>query len=172
MGLALSSSHHYSSQPRVRAQSDRHSSSNALQLILVKVSKIQNPKVSEILIRTSLRAIIVLRILLRVDILPKAMWNITLYTSKLRLSLPQQHHLPSPMPQTPRLLCVLRLAGIHIGAWLFYRFLTNTQESLQDMSFFFFFFFLFTNPPIWKKCLQVCGDIMLSVRFILLVYHS
>lgn len=37
MGLALSSSHHYGSQPRVRAESDRHSHCNTLQLILVNI---------------------------------------------------------------------------------------------------------------------------------------
>lgn len=41
MGLALSSSHHYCSRPRVRAQSDKHSSCSTLQLILFKALKRQ-----------------------------------------------------------------------------------------------------------------------------------
>lgn len=69
MGLALSSSHHYSSQLRVRAQSDRHSSGNTVQLTLVNNKKNPKPnqtKAKEILM-TKLKAIITLGILLRVD---------------------------------------------------------------------------------------------------------
>lgn len=69
MGLALSSSHHYSSQLRVRAQSDRHSSGNTVQLTLVNNKNPPKPnqtKAKEILM-TNLKAIITLGILLRVD---------------------------------------------------------------------------------------------------------
>lgn len=70
MGLALSSSHHYSSQLRVRAQSDRHSSGNTVQLTLVnnkKKTKPQNQTKAKEILMTNLKAIITLGILLRVD---------------------------------------------------------------------------------------------------------
>lgn len=71
MGLALSSSHHYSSQLRVRAQSDRHSSGNTVQLTLVnnkkKKQKPQNQTKAKEILMTNLKAIITLGILLRVD---------------------------------------------------------------------------------------------------------
>lgn len=68
MGLALSSSHHYSSQLRVRAQSDRHSSGNTVQLTLVNNKKTpQNQTKAKEILMTNLKAIITLGILLRVD---------------------------------------------------------------------------------------------------------
>lgn len=68
MGLALSSSHHYSSQLRVRAQSDRHSSGNTVQLTLVNnKKKPQNQTKAKEILMTNLKAIITLGILLRVD---------------------------------------------------------------------------------------------------------
>ena len=148
MGLALSSSHHYSSQPRVRAQSDRHSSSNALQLILVKVSKIQNPKVGEILIRTSLRAIIVLRILLRVDILPKAMWNITLHLKAAPLASstasPSLTHASNP--ETP--LCTPSRWGTHRCTVVLPLPDKHTGKSTRYVSFFSFFFHKPSNMKV------------------------
>lgn len=68
MGLALSSSHHYSSQLRVRAQSDRHSSGNTVQLTLVNnKKKPPKPNQTKAILMTNLKAIITLGILLRVD---------------------------------------------------------------------------------------------------------
>lgn len=68
MGLALSSSHHYSSQLRVRAQSDRHSSGNTVQLTLVNNKKNPpKPNQTKAILMTNLKAIITLGILLRVD---------------------------------------------------------------------------------------------------------
>lgn len=126
MGLALSSSHHYSSQPRVRAQSDRHSSSNALQLILVNVLKKQQPKtkVSEILIRASLQAITALGIFLKVDILSSAMWNMTLH---LKAASPAPSTAPPFLTYAlnPSLLCVLCLDGTCTDTQLFYCFHTG-----------------------------------------------
>lgn len=98
MGLALSSSHHYSSQLRVRAQSDRHSSGNTVQLTLVNNKKppktkpnqsqrnINDKSQSNYYIRNSPQSW---------HFLPSDSWNVTLHLKALLFFHPcLEHKLP------------------------------------------------------------------------------
>lgn len=130
MGLALSSSHHYSSQLRVRAQSDRHSSGNTVQLTLVNNKK--NPpkpnqtKAKEILM-TNLKAIITLGILLRVDTFFPVIREMWRCISKRCFSFTRALNTSFLCGQ-----CTLSHRSTHTHTELFYYLLTNTTERLQD----------------------------------------
>lgn len=132
MGLALSSSHHYSSQLRVRAQSDRHSSGNTVQLTLVNnkkkttTPKPNQTKAKEILM-TNLKAIITLGILLRVDTFFPVIREMWRCISKRCFSFTRALNTSFLCGQ-----CTLSHRSAHTHTELFYYLLTNTTERLQD----------------------------------------
>lgn len=140
MGLALSSSHHYSSQPRVRAQSDRHSTSNTLKLILVYgfffffFSLKSKDKVTEILTRACLQAIIVLGFFPFWDS-PTSMWKGWCCTPKALLPASPKASPFHTYAINQSFLCVLCITETCIDTQLFYFFLTNTQERLQTLQY-------------------------------------
>lgn len=139
MGLALSSSHHYSSQPRVRAQSDRHSSSNALQLILVNVLKKNTAKnqsqwninksksSSNYCIKNFSQSWHSLQRHVKYDAAP--------------LPLPQEHHLSSPMPSIPA-------SFVYMHRYTAVLLLFSCFPHRKDYEN------IFLNLPKWKYCLQ------------------